>query len=103
MNVSQATRPVGSCLRTSSRTASEIWSHTLSGCPSVTDSDVNTNRLAMVIPFLMGNYRVLKREQNIIFDAEESSGKIKASQAALSGSCWRAERLRTSRIIRWDF
>src|SRR5216683_6336118 len=40
-SVSQATRPFGSCLMTSSRTASEIWSAILSGWPSVTDSDVN--------------------------------------------------------------
>src|ERR1700692_954522 len=39
--VSQATRPSGSLLRTASRTASLIWSATLSGCPSVTDSEVN--------------------------------------------------------------
>src|SRR3989339_252179 len=39
-SVSQATRPRGSCLRTSSRMLSEIWSHSLSGCPSVTDSEV---------------------------------------------------------------
>src|SRR6266567_1909360 len=40
-SVSQATRPLGSCFMTSSRTASEIWSAILSGWPSVTDSDVN--------------------------------------------------------------
>jgi hypothetical protein len=38
---------------TASRTPSEIWSATLSGCPSVTDSDVNRNsfseRLSLVI------------------------------------------------------
>src|SRR5512132_4553389 len=39
--VSQATRPVASCARMASRTASEIWSAILSGWPSVTDSDVN--------------------------------------------------------------
>src|SRR5579864_9155299 len=38
--VSHATRALGSCDRMASSTASEIWSHTLSGCPSVTDSDV---------------------------------------------------------------
>src|SRR6185503_5952710 len=38
--VSQATRPMGSCARMASRTESEIWSAILSGCPSVTDSDV---------------------------------------------------------------
>src|SRR6266478_5738301 len=41
IRVSQATRPLGSCFITSSRTASEIWSAILSGWPSVTDSDVN--------------------------------------------------------------
>src|SRR3954451_23250062 len=38
--VSQATRPYGSSARTASSTPSEIWSATLSGWPSVTDSDV---------------------------------------------------------------
>ena len=40
VQVSQATLPAGSCSRMASRTASEIWSQILSGCPSVTDSDV---------------------------------------------------------------
>src|ERR1700674_2172874 len=40
-SVSQATRPHGSSRSTSSRMASEIWSATLSGWPSVTDSEVN--------------------------------------------------------------
>src|SRR5262245_24443728 len=40
-SVSQATRPYGSSRMTASRTPSEIWSATLSGWPSVTDSDVN--------------------------------------------------------------
>src|SRR3954464_13513279 len=40
-SVSQATRPVGSSAMTASRTPSEIWSATLSGWPSVTDSEVN--------------------------------------------------------------
>jgi hypothetical protein len=39
--VSQATRPSGSTARIASRTASEIWSASLSGCPSVTDSEEN--------------------------------------------------------------
>src|SRR5689334_14414622 len=38
--VSQATRASGSFARIASSTASDIWSHSLSGCPSVTDSDV---------------------------------------------------------------
>src|SRR5687768_8747177 len=39
-SVSQATRAVGSSPIMASSTASEIASATLSGCPSVTDSDV---------------------------------------------------------------
>src|SRR5262249_53630005 len=39
-SVSQATRPPGSSVMIASRTASEIWSETLSGWPSVTDSEV---------------------------------------------------------------
>ena len=38
--VSQATRLMGSSARSASRTASEIWSAILSGCPSVTDSEL---------------------------------------------------------------
>src|SRR5439155_22045182 len=37
---SQATWASGSCAMMSSRMASAIWSQTLSGCPSVTDSEV---------------------------------------------------------------
>src|ERR687889_658808 len=44
--VSQATRPYGSSLRTASRTPSEIWSATLSGWPSVTDSEVKRYSLS---------------------------------------------------------
>src|SRR5205814_3175069 len=40
-SVSHATRLTGSCARIASRIESEIWSAILSGCPSVTDSDVN--------------------------------------------------------------
>src|SRR5436190_23744999 len=40
-SVSHATREPGSSRRHASRTPSEIWSATLSGCPSVTDSEVN--------------------------------------------------------------
>src|SRR4051812_16529259 len=42
--VSTATRLSGSSLSMASRTASLIWSAILSGCPSVTDSDVNKRR-----------------------------------------------------------
>src|SRR5919199_2784243 len=43
ISVSHATRPPGSSARTASRIVSEIWSATLSGWPSVTDSEVNRN------------------------------------------------------------
>ena len=38
--VSHATRLFGSCSKIASRTESLIWSHILSGWPSVTDSEV---------------------------------------------------------------
>src|SRR5262245_38635584 len=47
VRVSQATRELGSWPSMASRTASEIWSHILSGWPIETDSDVNTERLAI--------------------------------------------------------
>ncbi len=40
INVSHATLLFGSSFRYASKIASEIWSHTLSGWPSETDSDV---------------------------------------------------------------
>src|SRR5436190_1467193 len=53
MSVSQATRPSGSSARTASRTVSEIWSAILSGCPSVTDSDVKEKeRIGMAAGYL---------------------------------------------------
>src|SRR5215208_4489603 len=45
-SVSHATRPVGSSRSTASSTPSEIWSAILSGCPSVTDSEVKRNSLS---------------------------------------------------------
>src|SRR5437870_405211 len=47
ISVSQATRPSGSSARTASSTESEIWSATLSGWPSVTDSEVKRNSRVM--------------------------------------------------------
>src|SRR5262245_61768696 len=56
--VSIAARDPGSPLRTSSRIASEIWSAILSGCPSVTDSDVKRYRpLAMLAILLIAAAR----------------------------------------------
>src|SRR6476646_10823120 len=48
ISVSQATRPAGSSTRTASRIASETWSATLSGWPSVTDSDVKRNSRSLI-------------------------------------------------------
>ena len=52
--VSQATLAIGSFARMASRTASEIWSQILSGCPSVTDSEVKNFFIINVTPF---NYK----------------------------------------------
>src|SRR5271155_3297910 len=46
---SSATRELGSSARCASRTASEIWSHILSGWPSETDSEVNRKSLSGII------------------------------------------------------
>src|SRR5204862_7834835 len=48
-SVSHATRAVGSSARIASSTASEMASATLSGCPSVTDSDVKRWRSNKVV------------------------------------------------------
>ena len=45
------TRLIGSCSMQASRIASEIASQTLSGCPSVTDSDVKSNFSIYLSPF----------------------------------------------------
>src|SRR5450631_3113563 len=57
--VSQATRACVSWTMMASRTASEIWSHSLSGCPSVTDSLVK-NDLALLIKLLMQKLLLLQ-------------------------------------------
>src|SRR5215475_8522562 len=48
ISVSHATRPSGSSASTASRTESETWSATLSGWPSVTDSEVKENECAVI-------------------------------------------------------
>src|SRR5881296_2159976 len=56
-SVSIATRDSGSWERTASRTPSEIWSAILSGCPSVTDSDVNSDLpLTMHFPLMNSSF-----------------------------------------------
>src|SRR6478672_9142542 len=63
ISVSQATRPWGSSARTASRTVSEIWSATLSGCPSVTDSEVKRNSRAAIGPQATQNARLLDAQE----------------------------------------
>src|SRR5260221_9727679 len=43
----------GSCWRKRSRIASLIWSHNLSGCPSVTDSEVNMKSFCIPVHFII--------------------------------------------------
>src|SRR5512137_1276931 len=63
---SQATRLIGSCSKQASSTESAIWSHTLSGWPSVTDSEVNINlgedMKVVVIAFLLRNKIALDKK-----------------------------------------
>jgi hypothetical protein len=49
--VSQATFELGSKAKKWSINASEIWSATLSGCPSETDSEVNKYPICKIIFF----------------------------------------------------
>ena len=56
--VSQATRDMGSWRSISSRIRSEIWSQILSGCPSVTDSEVNTRFMLIEKSFLLVRQKV---------------------------------------------
>src|SRR5947209_18800018 len=79
ISVSQATRPSGSSVRTASRTESEIWSATLSGCPSVTDSEVNEKECAI--------------ERNVTL-ARRSDGDPSNRLQALQGGALRERRRR---------
>src|SRR3954470_18860639 len=56
-SVSTATRLPGSCSRSASRIESEIWSQILSGCPSVTDSEVNRRSAAKIAPVVLRRAR----------------------------------------------
>src|SRR5919201_4224392 len=67
-SVSQATRPVGSSAMTASSTPSEIWSAILSGCPSVTDSEVKRNSLSESCSLVMKAGRVQPRRDPLSND-----------------------------------
>src|ERR1700716_4093126 len=67
ISVSQATRPMGSSLRTASRTESEIWSAILSGWPSVTDSEVKVNERSGIAARLAGRHAEEGGERRLRF------------------------------------
>src|SRR5919106_2563757 len=87
ISVSHATRPSGSSRSTASSTESEIWSAILSGCPSVTDSEVKRNvRAAMWAARLPSGRNDLLVQRQERLDA----GLV---VAALGGDDERAQRL----------
>src|SRR5437867_10374750 len=68
--VSQATRAAGSWTIMASRTPSEIWSQSLSGCPSVTDSLVK-NALGVFIKLLKLGFLPFKKGNTYVPDSHE--------------------------------
>src|SRR3954469_6328555 len=69
--VSTATRLCGSSLSMASRTASLIWSAILSGCPSVTDSDVNKRRDMRLPGAVLGAGRAVDNAGSLSVDGCE--------------------------------
>src|SRR2546421_8899660 len=63
--VSQATRARGSCARIASSTPSEIWSQSLSGWPSVTDSLVK-RVFGLFIKLLNDGFLLMKHEKKVV-------------------------------------
>src|SRR3954468_4342417 len=63
-SVSAATRERGSWARIASSTASEIWSATLSGWPSDTDSDVKRNSLIVFCRLGIGSEETARISNN---------------------------------------
>ena len=78
--VSQATRAPGSCFRIASRIASEIWSQILSGCPSVTDSEVN--RYLDMVSCLLFNGKMCGSERQL--DENHAAHPVTAANTAKS-------------------
>src|SRR6187549_273146 len=64
-NVSAPTRENLSCASSASSTASEIWSDTLSGWPSDTDSDVNRKLDDMIFLYLLTLVFLTRRFQRL--------------------------------------
>src|SRR3954454_751824 len=83
-SVSQATRPYGSSASTASRTPSEIWSATLSGWPSVTDSDVKRYSLSAkeVIRFQEG---ASEQRERLVLQTSERRRCLRSTKSMISG------------------
>src|SRR3989338_535804 len=64
---STATREYGSCAISASRIASLHWSAILSGCPSVTLSDVKYSILTMFIPHLFFYWLLISKNLGVLF------------------------------------
>src|SRR3954447_17697365 len=77
-SVSQATRLTGSCVRMASRMESEIWSAILSGCPSVTDSDVKRCRPLRLMPRSFVSVKQRKMSAGKRFTLSESGPRVEA-------------------------
>src|ERR671918_470867 len=72
---STATRLAGSSFSRLSRMASLIWSQILSGCPSVTDSDVNRRRD-------MVSFGDEHDARDTVGDRGDDAGQVSTSRAA---------------------
>src|SRR2546421_6493111 len=79
-SVSAATRERGSWAKIASSTASEIWSATLSGCPSDTDSDVNRKSLIACAP----SYGRSQGYQNLVFPQCVPAPRRQATAASVA-------------------
>src|SRR5207244_10668536 len=90
IRVSQATRPFGWSWRTASSTESETWSATLSGWPSVTDSEVKRNSRVMA-----------RQATGRLLDAQEEGDLelVRVRDGVLDRG---AERLQVAADLRWD-
>src|ERR1700733_9719489 len=83
MSVSHATRASGSLASTASRTESEIWSATLSGWPSVTDSEVKRKLRAAIARARLADALPNGAGQPLLRLQEEDAGRRPAVRRAV--------------------